>query len=170
LRQEILSIGKILNFHGIKGEVKVGFTEGNEKVLSEVNEIYAEKNSKPIRLEIENLRFHKKFAIIKFKDINSIDEAVELKGSFLKLPKENLIKYLEEDEFYISDLVGLKVYDMEEECLGEVSGVMNIKQQDTLFIKTASGKERLLPFTKKFVPEVSLKQGRITVNPIEGLL
>ena len=170
LQQELLSVGKILNFHGIKGEVKVGYTEGDEKVFSEINEIYAIKGEETVKLEIEKLRFTKKFALIKFKQINSIDESVEFKGCLLKLPKDQLEKYLEKDEFYVSDLVGLKAYDLDENYLGSVSGVIKIKQQDTLFIKTPDQKEYMVPFKKELVPEMDVEKGRITIKKIEGLL
>ena len=166
---KLLSVGKVLNFQGIKGEVKVGFTGGNEKIFSEINEIYVVKDSEIKKLDIEKVRFHKNFAIIKFKQINSINDTVKIKGSLLKLPKEKLDKYLNEDEFYISDLVNLKAYDTEGNFLGNVSGVVNIKEQDTLFIKDKDNKECMVPFKKEFVPEVNLKEGKIIINKIEGL-
>ncbi len=169
-QQELLSIGKVLNFHGVKGEVKVGFTEGNEKIFSEISRVYAVNSSKVSRLDIEKVRFHKKFAVIKFKQVNSVDEAVEIKGFLLKLPKEELVKYLEEDEFYISDLISLKAYDTEGNYIGEVSGVANLKEQDVLFIKNTGNKEHIIPFKKEIVPKVDLKQEKIIINIIEGLI
>lgn len=167
---ELLSIGKILNFHGIKGEVKVGFTQGNEQVLSELKKIYAVQGKKTSELNITGLRFHKKFALMKFKEINSVDEVLEYKGALLKAPKEKLEKHLEEDEFYINDLVGLKAYDEKGQLLGEVSGVLNIKGQDTLFIKDQNKKEHMVPFNRELVPEVNPEKGRMTIKLIEGLL
>ncbi len=167
--QELLSVGKILNFQGLKGEVKVGFTEGNENLFFKDREIYAEKNSQIRKLEIEKVRFHKKIALIKFKEINSIDEAIDIKGSLLKLPKDELAKELEEDEFYISDLVGIEAYDIEGNYLGVISGSVNIKHQDTLFIKTEENKEYLVPFTKELVPDINLKERKVIINKIEGL-
>lgn len=168
--QQLLSIGKILNFHGIKGEVKVGFSEGDEKILSEIKEIYAVKDSKTTVLNVESVRFHKNFALIKFKQINSIDESVEFKGALLKIQKELLDKYLEEDEFYVNDLVGMKAYDEDGMLLGEVSGVINIKGQDTLFIKDKHNKEHMVPFNREIVPAVDLESGKITIHRIEGLI
>lgn len=168
--QELLSIGKILNFHGIKGEVKVGYSEGDERVLSEITKFQAVKGSKAVPLSVEKVRFHKKFALIKFKEINSIDEAIELKGALLKAPKSLLEKYLEEDEFYINDLVGLEAYDEAGNRLGEVTGAVNIKGQDTLFIKDEHNKEHLVPFMREIVPEVDIEGGRVVINRIEGLI
>ena len=167
--EKLLSVGKIFKFHGIKGEVKVGFTEGDEQIFSEIIEMYAVKDLETTLLNIERARFHKKFAIIKFKQINSIDEAVNFRGALLKVPKEKLLKYLKKDEFYINDLVGLKSYDTEGNYLGKVSGAVNIKEQDTLFIRDENNKEHMIPFIKKFVPEVDMEQGKIIINKIEGL-
>lgn len=167
--KNLLSIGKILNFHGIKGEVKVGFSEGDEKVFKEIKKIIAIKGSKSTPLTIEQVRFHKNFALIKFKEINSIDEAIEVKGALLKAPKDLLETYLEEDEFYINDLVGLKAYDEDGNLLGDISGVVNLKGQDTLFIKDSNKKEHMIPFNREIVTMVDIEQGKITVHVIEGL-
>lgn len=169
-RQQLLSIGKIINFHGVKGEVKAGFTEGNENILSSIKHVFIIKGAETLKLDIDNVRFHKKFAIIKFKQVNSVDEAVKIKGNLLKLPKKELEKYLEEDEFYVSDLVGLKVYDNNGGYIGEISAVANLREQDVLFIKNTENRENIVPFKKEFVPEVNLEEGWILVNIIEGLL
>lgn len=168
--EKLLSIGKIINFHGISGEVKVGYTEGTEDLLTEINEIYATKDSKTITLTAEKVRFHKNIAIIKFKELNSIDEVIALKGAYLKAPKSETKSFLKEDEFYIDDLVGLTAYDSDNNIIGKVSGVSIAKGQDLLFIKDDFGKEHLIPFVKDIVTEVSLKEQRITVCNIEGLL
>ena len=167
--QNLLSIGKILNFHGIKGEVKVGFTEGNEKIFSDLKQVYVAKGQMHITFNIEQVRFHKNIALIKFKEINSVNEAVEYKGAFLKVKKDLLEKYLEEDEFYVNDLVGLKAFDESEKLIGEVSGVINIKGQDTLFIKDKNNKEHMVPFNREIVPKVDIKEKKIIINSIEGL-
>lgn len=167
---KLLSIGKILNFHGIQGEVKVGFTEGAEDLFTEVDEIYVMQGSKTIPLTIENVRFHKNFALIKFKEINSIDEVMELKGAYLKASKSKIQDFLKEDEFYIDDLVGLSAYDSDGKHVGEISAVSIAKGQDILFIKDAENKEYIVPFVKDIVTEVNIKDQRITIQKIEGLL
>lgn len=168
--EKLLSIGKILNFHGVRGEVKVGFSSGNEKLFSPRRKIYIEKGAEVLELEIEQVKFHKKFALIKFKGIDSINEVIELKGCLLKLPKSEMDRYLEEDEFYIADLVGIKAVDMNGSVLGVISGVVNIGAQDTLLLKDANNREHMIPFNKELVPEVNLNEKKIVINPLEGLL
>ncbi|MEI8388784.1 MAG: ribosome maturation factor RimM [bacterium] len=168
--EKLLSIGKILNFHGIQGEVKVGFTEGAEDLFTKIDEIYAIKDSKKITLTPDRVRFHKNFAIIKFKEINSVDEVIELKGAYLKAPKSKTQGFLKEDEFYIDDLVGLSAYDDNENLIGKVSAVSISKGQDILFIKDSENKEHIIPFAKEIVPEVNLKEQKIIIKNIDGLI
>ena len=168
--EKLLSIGKILNFHGVNGEVKVGYTEGSEHFLTEVSEMHVEKDSKSIVLTVEKIRFHKKFAIVKFKEINSINEVLEFKGGYLKVLKSRIIGLLDKDEFCVDDLVGLIAYDTEGKEIGKVSGVSLSKGQDLLFIKDAFQKEHIIPFTKEIVPDVNIKEKKIIIKNIEGLV
>lgn len=168
--ENLLSVGKILNFHGIRGEVKVGYTQGKEHQLENLKTFFVEKDSKVITLNVENVRFHKQFAIIKFKEINSIDEVAEYKGCFLKSDKNKLENYLEEDEFYINDLVDLDVYDSEGNKLGKVSDVVTIGGQDLLSIEDHKNKAHLVPFVQELVPHVDIKQKRIVIRNIPGLI
>lgn len=170
MSEKLLSIGKILNFHGTDGEVKVGYTKGSEHYFTEVDKMYAEKNSEKILLTPEKVRFHKNTAVVKFKEINSIDEVTEFKGTYLKIPESKIKELLEKDEFYIGDLVGLSAYDSDGNKLGEVSGVSPAGGQDILFIKDSKGKEHLVPFSKAIVTDVNIKEQKITVNNIEGLM
>lgn len=167
---KLLSIGKITNFHGILGEVKVGYTAGQEQLITGAGEIYAAKNSADVRLTPEKIRFHKNFAIIKFKEINSIDEAMEFKGAYLKAPKSKIQQFLDKDEFYIDDLVGLSACDSDGNIIGTVSGVSVSGGQDILFVKDAENREHLVPFAKEIVPEINLKEKKLVINRIQGLI
>ena len=77
---KLISIGKILNFHGIKGEVKMGFTAGNENLIKSLKQVFVFQNNVKISLDIASVRFHKSFAIVKFKQINSINEVIKNYG------------------------------------------------------------------------------------------
>lgn len=167
---KLLSIGKILNFHGIQGEVKIGYTSGKENQLRGIKKLYAATDSKEIPLTVEKIRFHKNFALIKFKEISSIEEAVELKGVYLKAPKFEIDKHLEKNEFYIDDLIGLDVYDQRGNYAGSVASVINMGAGDLLSVKNTANKEYLVPFVENLVPEVNIAEKKIVINKIPGLL
>ena len=164
---ELLSVGKILNFRGLNGEAKVGYTKGKDKELSELKEVWA----KGIKLDIERVRFHKQFAIIKFKQINSIDELMEFKGENIYITKDEMKKSLQDDEYLISDLVGINVFDDSGDLMGVVKSVGNNGGNDILcIVNEKMGKEFLVPFVQELVPIVDLEKNKIVVKLIEGLV
>ncbi len=169
--KKLLSVGKILNFHGIKGEVKVGYTTGKEHQLEQFDKFIAQIGCKSQVLNIERVRFNKKFAVMKFKEFNSIDEAVEFKGAFLKVEQEEL--ELENDEFFIDDLIGVNVYDDQENFVGKVSNIVNFGGNDLLVIKSSeeeNAKESMVPFVSDLVPFVNVKENKVVINNIPGLI
>ncbi|MDD3149710.1 MAG: ribosome maturation factor RimM [Candidatus Gastranaerophilales bacterium] len=167
---EFLSVGKIINFHGIQGEVKVGYTQGKEKQLKSLKEFFVCKNGQEIKLTVQSLRFHKNNALFKFKEINSIDEVLEFKGLDLKAEKTKIVGFLQEDEFYINDLVGSGVFDENNNLIGIVDSIATIKGEDLLAIKDINNNEHLIPFVKKIVPDVDIKNKKIIIDTIPGLI
>ncbi len=166
----LISIGKILNFHGIKGEVKLGYTKGKEAQLQNLETITAKKGTENIELTISQVRFHKGYAIVKFKEINSINEVMELKGCILYIGKDTAEQDLKEDEYFTSDLKGLEVFDTEGNRLGFVAAVSENGATDLLSVKIKDDSFHMVPFVKELVPEVDLKNNKIVIKNIDGLI
>ncbi len=167
---KFISVGKILNFHGIQGEAKVGFSRNQEDFFCNLKEVFVKSENEYKPLKIKNVRVQKNTAIVKFNGINSIDELLEYKGSLLFVEEETIRESLEEDEFLIDELVGLDVVDENGAKVGFVVGVSNNGANDLLSVKTKSKNISLVPFVQAIVTEVSLKDKKITINNIEGLL
>lgn len=165
MKNNFISVGKILNFHGVKGEAKLGYTKNRESFLSQLKGVYI--NDK--YFEIESLRFTPKCAIIKFKGIDSLNEILEYKGALIFVEEAAAREHLEEDEFLIDELVGLDVYDGDTK-VGAVVGVSNNGASDLLSVKTSPKNVSLVPFVKAIVLSVDIKARRIQINNIEGLL
>ena len=106
---KFISVGKILNFHGIKGEAKVGFSKGQEDFLLSLDIVYVKNGSEYLPLEIEYSRLNKSVALIKFKDIDSINDIIPYKGQIIFVEEATIREKLDEDEFLIDELVGLSV-------------------------------------------------------------
>ncbi len=168
--EKYISIGKIINFHGIKGEAKVGFTKGQEDFVLGLKEVYVKSGAEYKTLEIQNVRFHKNFAIIKFKGIDSINDLMEYKGTLLFVEESYIRDNLEEDEFLIDELVGLSLFDENGNKLGFVIGVSNNGASDLLSVKTNSKKICLVPFVQAIIKKVDINDKRIIINNLEGLL
>ena len=171
MSENYISVGKILNFHGINGEVKVGFSKGKENQLKTSKVFFIKKDGVYCQLKVKSLRFHKNFALIKFDGINSIDDTLEYKGTLLFVETSTIRKNLEKDEFLVDDLVNLIAVSTEEEVIGTVVAINKYNtSSDLLVVQTQDGKEHLIPFVKELVPVVDLKSNKIVINVIEGLL
>ena len=163
---KFISIGKIMNFFGIKGEAKVGYSNLNQ--IKSAKKIHM-KDSDSKELEIENIRFSKNFAIVKFKGINDINSLIQYKGQRIFISKEELSKKLEKDEFLIDDLIGCAVFESDKK-IGTVESVSSSSGQDILNIKNTLGQIKQVPFVNEFFPDVDIKNKKIAIKPIEGLL
>ena len=165
-----ISVGKILNFHGIKGEANVGFTKNQQDFFCSLNKVFVKIDHDYKPLNIETIRLHKNYALVKFEGINSINDLMEFKGAFLYVEEETIRENLEEDEFLIDELVSLEVFDQNNKKVGFVVGVSNNGASDLLSVKTNSKKIVLIPFVKAIVTDVSIKDKKIIINNIEGLI
>ncbi|MDY6310634.1 MAG: ribosome maturation factor RimM [Cyanobacteriota bacterium] len=166
-----VSVGKILNFHGIKGEAKVGFSKNRQDFFMSLEKVFIKDDNRYNEFEISSVRPNKNFLIVKFKGINSINDIIPLKGQILFVEESTIRDNLDEDEFLIDELVGMGVINKETgESLGFVIGVSNNGATDLLSVKTHTKHICLIPFVKAIVPDVDIKNKKIYINNIEGLL
>ena len=168
---KFISVGKILNFHGIKGEAKVGYSKNRQDFFMGLDSVFVRCGSDYKELVIVSCRPNKTFLIVKFEGIDSIEELLPFKGALLFVKENTVRENLDEDEFLIDELVGMGVVDNSTgENLGFVIGVSNNGATDLLSVKTNSKNISLVPFVKAIVLSVDIKNRRIQINNIEGLL
>ena len=166
-----VSVGKIVNFHGIKGEAKVGCSKSQQDFFLSLDTVYLKNNSEYVPLYIESVRPNKNLMIVKFEGINSINDILEYKGNLLFVDESVIRETLDEDEFLIDELVGLEVIDNNDgKKLGFVIGVSNNGASDLISVKTSSKKICLIPFVSAIVPVVDIENKKIMINNLEGLL
>lgn len=167
---KFISVGKILNFHGIQGEAKVGFSKNQQDFFLSLDRVFLQTGSDYKPLNISKSRINKNFVIVKFDGINSINDLLPYKGMLLFVEEETIRENLDDDEFLIDELVGLDVVDESGKKLGFVIGVSNNGASDLLSVKTNSKRVSLVPFVKAIVTGVNLKDKKVVINNLEGLL
>lgn len=166
-----VSVGKIVNFHGIKGEAKVGYSKNQQDFVLSLDTVFLKNNNEYLPLHIESIKSHKNLLIVKFEGIDSINDLIPYKGQLLFVEDTIIRESLEEDEFLIDELVGLEVFDNANgKKLGFVIGVSNNGASDLISVKTNSKKISLIPFVKAIVPVVDIRNKKIMINNLEGLL
>lgn len=163
-----LELGQIVNVKGLKGEVKVNpFTENIER-FEELKTVLIKFKNENKEFEIEKVGYHKNQVILKFKGINTVEEAEKLRNSYILIDRNDL-EPLEEGVYYITDLLGLEVYTEDGTLLGKVDDIYNTGSNDIYVVKDDLGKQKLLPGIPEVLKNVDLEHGKIIVNLIEGL-
>lgn len=166
--QEYFEIGQIVNTSGLKGVVKVNpFTDDVSK-FEDMKKIFIEKNKELTEYEIEEVRYSKNQVLIKFKGIDTIDDAERLRNCYLKIARKDQ-KALPKDTYYIVDLIGLKVYLEDSTFIGEIVDVFPTGSNDVYVVKRKENTDLLLPAIKDVIKEINIEDGKMIVNLIEGL-
>ena len=164
-----VSVGKILNFHGVKGEAKVGYSRNQQEFMKSLKNVFILKDGLYNPFLVKSIRFNTKFAIIKFEGIDTVNEIVEYKNCLVFVDETTVRENLDEDEFLIDELVGMSVL-CEGKKVGTVIVVSNNGVNDLLSVKSNTKNVSLVPFVKAIVLEVDLKAKEIVVDNIKGLI
>lgn len=166
---EYIEIGQIVNTNGLKGVVKVNpFTDDISK-FEDLKYVYIQLKNELKKVKIEQVRYNKNQVLLKLEGIDSIEEAEKYRNFYLKAEKESQ-EDLGEDTYYIVDLIGLDVYSDKNEYLGKIEDVFPTGSNDVYVVKDNLGKQILIPAIADVVKEVDLKNKKMTINLIPGLI
>ena len=167
--QEFLEIGQIVNTFGIKGMVKIKpFTDDITR-FDNLKKVYIESNKTKKQYEIEEVKYHKDMVLIKFKGIETVEQAETLRNSYLEINREDAIP-LEEGTYFIADLLESDVYTDEGELLGKLEDIYNSGSKDIYVVKNELGKTVLLPGIPEVIKEVNIEESKIIVHLLKGLV
>lgn len=166
----MFNVGKIVNTHGIKGEVKVKrITDFRERFsIGEVVYIQTEAGNY-IPLTIDGHRVHKQFDLLHFKGIDNINDIEQYKGSYLKIKREQL-KPLSTNEYYYHEIIGCEVRTTDGEKLGTIDTILSPGANDVWVVKRPEGKEVLIPYIEDVVKQVHTEERFVIIELMEGLL
>lgn len=166
-----LKVGKIINTHGLKGEVKVLSSTDfeNERFKKDTSLLITRGNQVIREVIVESYRNHKNMILVKFEDINSIEEAEKLKNLQIKVELSD-DNSLEENEFYFYEIIGCEVFDESSNLLGVISEILTPGANDVWVIKSNLGKEILIPYIEDVVKKIDVENKRIDIEVMEGLI
>lgn len=169
MENNLFRVGVIANTHGIRGEVKVYPTTDNTDRFNDLKNVILDTGREHIDLEVQGVKYFKNMVILKFKGIDNINEVEKYKGKDLLVTRENAVP-LEENEYYIADLIDMEVYDDDGKRLGILNDVMQTGANDVYVIILENGRELLLPNIDQCILEVNIEENRMTVHVLEGLM
>ena len=162
-------IGQIVNTNGLKGVVKVKPFTDDITEFETFESIYVQKKVELIEFKIESVRYAKNMVFLKLKGIDTIEEAETLRNFYIKVERDTLPE-LEENSYYIVDLLECEVETVEGENLGKMDDIFNTGSNDVYVVKNEEGKQILLPAIKEVIKEVDIPNKKITVKLMEGLI
>lgn len=166
--QEKLRVGRITATHGLKGEVKVYPTTDNPDRFLELSRVYLDFNGLYRELSIQSVKFFKNLVIVKFHGLDRIEDVMDFRQLDLYVDRQDA-KPLAEDEWYIGDIIGMRVVTEDGTELGVIRDVLQNGANDNYIVKTGQ-KELLIPAIKQCILRVSLEENLMTVHLLEGLL
>ena len=164
-----LRVGVIVKTHGIKGEVKVYPTTDSPLRFEELTHVKLRSGKTVRELDIEQVRFFKNLVILKFKGIDSINDVALYKGAELYIPREEG-QELGEGEYYIADIIDIRVVTDTGEELGTVRDVMETGANDVYIVRRRGMKDLLIPATEECILDVDIENNVMTVHLLDGLL
>ncbi|MCM1191159.1 MAG: ribosome maturation factor RimM [Butyrivibrio sp.] len=167
--EEYLQVGVIISTHGIKGEVKVFPTTDDPKRFKRLKEVLLDTGKERLDLEIEGVKFFKQFVILKFKGLDTMNDVEKYRRASLLVTRKNAVR-LEKDEYFVADLIGLKVQNEDGSLIGSLRDVITTGANDVYAIDLDDGRELLLPAIRQCVLEVDVEAGFIRIHILEGLL
>lgn len=167
--EDLLKVGVITTTHGVRGEVKVFPTTDDASRFLSLDYVLMDTGKDMRKLEIQNVKFFKNLAILKFKGIDNINDIEIYKGCELWIPREEG-QELGENEYYIADLLGMKVVLEDGTEFGSLKDVIETGANDVYVVSTKEGQEVLLPAIKECILNIDLQKNEMTVHLMKGLI
>jgi 16S rRNA processing protein RimM len=156
--KETMVVGKISSAHGIKGEILVfPLTDDVARFLDMTYFICETKN-----FTIEEVRIHKGQALIKTTEITDRTSAEHMKGKLVEVLREDAVE-LEKGEYFIEDLKGIAVRDLDGSEVGTLKDVMQTGATDIFYLEIG-GKDMMMPFLKEYVAEINMEDGFVRLD------
>ena len=167
-RKKYLECAIIINTHGVRGNVKLESLCDSPEVLADLKRVFVKEGSSYREIKVLHTSIFKSFVLADLEGINDMDAAAAMKNTTLYAAREDFD--LEEGDYFIVDLIGLDVVDVDNGTkYGVVKDVINRGSSDIYVIKTENG-ERMMPAVDEFVKKVDIDGGAVYIKPIAGLL
>ncbi len=167
--EDMFRIGVIATTHGLKGEVKVFPTTEEPARFKDLKKCYIRTKEKDIEVEKKSCRFFKNMVILGFQEFDTIEQVEGLRQCEIYVKREDAIP-LEENEYYIADILDAEVYEENGNKLGILTDVLFTGANDVYSVRTEEGKEILIPVIPECVLEIDTEKKRVTVKLMRGML
>ena len=167
--EDMLQVGVITQTHGVRGEVKVFPTKDDVNRFKKLKQVILDTGKETMPLEIQSVKFFKQFVILKFKGIDNINDIEKYKRCSLYVTREHAVP-LEEDEYFIADMIGMEVCTEDGNIFGTLKDVIETGANDVYVIESAEHGEVLVPAIKECIRSVDIEKGQMMIHLMDGLI
>lgn len=165
---DYLKIGQIVNTQGLKGEMRVYPLTDYKERFEEIDSLFVGEDFSK-KTAIEKVRYKKNMVILKLKGIDHINDVEKLRDKYLYVDKSD--RELDDDTYYVQDIVGSKVYTVDGEYVGVMDDVIQTGGSNEVYsIITEEEKQVMIPAVGEFIKEIDIEKGIIIIDPIEGMI
>ncbi len=167
--EELIPVGKIIGTHGIKGQMKLHSYSGNADSLGAVSSVTLKSPGGSLQeFTITCFKANSGKFIIGLKGFDDINQVQPLMGNELCL-KRGQLPGLDDDEYYWSDLIGLRVFTDDGTLLGTITDIFETGSSD-IYVVQGEGREYLIPAIADVIKSVDPADGKVVITPLDGLL
>ncbi len=163
-----VAVGTILRTHGVRGEVKVLVTSDDSERLAQLGEVTLRAKGAEMNAKIVSVRYFKDTAIVKFTGIDSPEEAYPWIRAEILIPRDEALP-LGENEYFIGDLIGCRVFLEDGTPYGILTDVLRTGANDVYEVRTDGGKEVLIPAIRECIVLLRPEEEKIVVHLLPGL-
>lgn len=167
--EKLLQVGVITSTHGIRGEVKVFPTTDDPKRFKKLKQVILDTGKEKRDLEVESVKFFKQFVILKFKGIDNINEVERYKRCPLLVTRDHAVP-LQEDEYFIADMIGMQVVTEDGAVFGTLKDVIETGANDVYIIESSKHGEVLVPAIKECILDVNIEEQKMQIHLMDGLI
>lgn len=154
----MISIGQVVNTHGVRGEIKVLPLTDDPKRFNKIDEVVIGGKT----YKIEGRKYQKDRVILKLEGINSIEEIAKIRNKYVEVERKDAVK-LPKDTYFVTDILKCKVVDTEGFEYGKVADVIETPNNAVYWVK--GNKEILVPVLRDIVLDINIEECLITIRP-----
>ena len=166
---DFYNVGKIVNTHGIRGDVRVmPTTDFVAERFAKGQDLYLQQAGEPLKLTVESARQHKGFILVKFVGYDNINDVQAFRDHELMVSGKDQ-QPLEDGQYYYHQIIGLSVKTVDGEELGTIKEILSPGANDVWVVQRDGKKDLLRPVIDDVVKDVDLDAGEVTVELMEGL-
>lgn len=165
--KEFLEAGRIVGTHGIKGELRVDPWCDSSDFLAQFKTLYTKDGAQA--LEVISSRVHKNLLLVQLKGIDTIEQGDRMRGKVLFIKRSDVT--LPKGRYFISDLLGMEVYNADDEtiCYGAITDVIKTGANDVYQITDKQQKNYLIPVIDQVVIDTDIQGRKLLIRPMKGI-